>query len=397
MEYCFIAGNYPTKDRQVHVFLENIVVRLADRGEKCSVIAPQSSYTYYLKKKNRRPVVDQRTTPEGTVYMVYSPLYFVFPKIKIGKFSMHNWSRARFYKAVERTYKRNSLRADVIYSHFIQAGIAGVKLAEKYGLPSIIANGEADTIDSLKLNNPASIKDTLQKVCGIISVSTKNKNEIKKLSGNDESVMKKVEVIVNAADTDRFYKKDKKKIREKMGWPQDAFVVAFTGSFIERKGVLRLAHVLDRFEDVYSVFMGVGPEKPECKNMLHCGRVNNAELSDYLNAADIFVLPTQAEGCSNAIVEAIACGLPVVSSDREFNYDVLDNTCAVLIDPDSEDEIAEAICKLKNDVDYREKLCHGAQQKASQLSLDVRVDKIQKFIYKIISEEVPHGIQDKGI
>lgn len=380
MEYCFVAGNYPTKDRQVHVFLENIVVRLVDRGEKCNVIAPQSSFAYYFKRKIRRPIVDKRTTSDGNTYMVYSPLYFVFPKLKIGMFSMHNWSRQRFYKAVERTYRKNRFKADVVYSHFIQAGIAGVKLANKMGIPSFIANGEADTIDSLKLNNPLIVRETLKNVTGIISVSTKNKNEIRQLSGNDKTVMEKVCIIINAVDVNRFHKKNREQIRKQMGWPQDKFIVAFTGSFIERKGVMRLSHALDRLDDVYSIFMGVGDEKPNCKNILHCGRVNNAELSNYLNAADVFVLPTQAEGCSNAIVEAIACGLPVISSDMEFNYDVLDETCAILIDPNDETAIAEAINKLVSDVALRRELETGAEIKAKGLSLDVRVDRIQNFI-----------------
>lgn len=380
MEYCIVAGNYPTKERQVHVFLENVVVRLVDRGEKCNVVAPQSVYAYYVKKKDRRPIVDERQTANGNKYIVYSPLYVVFPKIKIGRFSMHNWSRAMFYGALERTYKKYKFRADVVYSHFIQAGIAGVKLANKIGIPSFIANGEADTIDSLKLNDPLIVKSTLENVTGIISVSTKNKNEIKQLSNNDGSVMDKVCIIVNAVDNKRFYKKDKEQLREQMGWPKDKFIVAFTGSFIERKGVMRLSHALDRLDDVYSVFMGVGPEKPNCKNILHCGRVNNAELSNYLNAADVFVLPTQAEGCSNAIVEAIACGLPVISSDMEFNYDVLDETCAILIDPNDETAIAEAINKLVSDVALRRELETGAEIKAKGLSLDVRVDRIQDFI-----------------
>ncbi len=384
MEYCFVAGNYPTKDRQVHVFLENVVVRLVDRGERCNVVAPQSLYAYFFKKKIRRPLVDERTTSNGNKYMVYSPRYFIFPKIKIGKLSLHNWSRALFYKALEKTYKKNKFKPDVVYSHFIQAGIAGVRLAHKYKIPSFIANGEADTIDSLKLNSPKSVKQTLENVTGIISVSTKNKNEIKQLSNNDKAVMDKVTIIVNAVDNKRFFKQDKVRMREKLGWDKDKFIVAFTGTFIERKGVLRLAHALDRFDDVYSVFMGVGPQKPECKNILHCGRVNNAQLGDYLNASDVFVLPTQAEGCCNAIVEAVACGLPVVSSDREFNYDVLDESCSILIDPDDENAIYNAVDKLKTDVEYRTKLAKGSEVKADKLSLDFRVDKIQEFINSMI-------------
>jgi hypothetical protein len=172
--------------------LENVVVKLVERGEQCTVIAPQSLYAYYIRRRDRRQIVDTRCTPDGKKYTVYSPLYFVFPKIKIGKFSMHNWSRALFYRAVERIYEKNECHADVIYSHFIQAGIAGVKLAGKLGLPSFIANGEADTIDSLKLNDPRLVQETLRNVTGIISVSTKNKNEIRQLSGNDPAVMNKV-------------------------------------------------------------------------------------------------------------------------------------------------------------------------------------------------------------
>lgn len=380
MEYCFVAGNYPTKERQVHVFLENIVVRLVDKGEKCHVIAPQSLYAYFIKRNIRRPITDIRCTSAGNKYTVYSPLYFIFPNLKIGKYSLYNWSRAMFYRALERTYRKNNLHADVVYSHFIQAGIAGVKLATKLKLPSFIANGEADTIDSLKLNSVPNVTRTLKNVTGIISVSTKNKNEISTLCNNNKEIMDKVEIIVNAVDTERFYPKDKKEIRKKMGWPIDAFIVAFTGSFIERKGVMRLSHALDKFDDVYSIFMGVGDERPNCKNILHCGRVNNAELCDYLNAADAFVLPTQAEGCSNAIVEAVASGLPVISSDLPFNYDILDETCSILIDPNDEDAIASAIMRLKNDGQLKEKLEKGARIKAQKLSLEVRVDKIQEFI-----------------
>ena len=237
MEYCFVAGNYPTKERQVHVFLENIVVRFVDNGEKCHVIAPQSLYAYFVKRNIRRPIIDTRYTSAGNKYTVYSPLYFIFPNLKIGKYSLYNWSRAMFYRALERTYRKNNLQADVIYSHFIQAGIAGVKLATKLKLPSFIANGEADTIDSLKLNLASNVARTLQNVTGIISVSTKNKNEIGILCSHNKNVMAKVEIIANAVDTNRFYPKNKKEIRKKMGWPLDAFIVAFTGSFIERKAL----------------------------------------------------------------------------------------------------------------------------------------------------------------
>lgn len=380
MEFCIIASNYPTPNRQVHVFLDNVVVKLVDRGITCNVIAPQSSFTYMTKKGVRRELVSERTTPNGNKYMVYSPLYTVYPMRKLGNVYLADQSKMSYYRAVKRIYKKYNMNADVIYSHFIQAGIPAVKLAKELGIPSFIANGEAETIRETSFISPKLLRKTLDDVSGIISVSTKNKDEIFELCNGDAAVMDKVRIIPNATDSTSFYRKNKTECRKKLGLPEDAFITAFTGSFIERKGIMKLSSALDRFDDVYSMFIGVGECKPTCKNILHTGRVLNSEMCDYLNAADVFVLPTLAEGCCNAIVEAVTCGVPVISSDRTFNYDVLDDTNSILIDPLSEEEIYQAIKSLKEDSARRERLAAGCLERAMDLSLDSRVDKILNFI-----------------
>ena len=383
MEFCVVSTNYRTEKAHVHVFLDNIVVQFVDRGHKCNVIAPQSFVTYFFKKNKRRELVSVRKTKAGNEYTVYSPPYLVFPKKKFGKLCLADWTRYFFYKSIEGAYKKYKLNADVVYSHFIQAGTAAVRLGKKLGVPSFIANGEADTPASMAHNSKALVDRTLIGVSGIISVSTKNKDEIEAMCGGDANIMKKVAIIPNAVDSDKFYKKDKLECRKKLGFPEDKFIVAFTGSFIERKGVLRLAEAIDRFDDVYSVFIGTGAENPECKNILYKGRVENSLMIDYLNAADAFVLPTLAEGCSNAIVEGIACGLPVISADLPFNYDILDETNSIMLDPMSVDEIAEAIGKLKNNRELCETLAKGSEERAKSLTIDARAEKILAFIDKI--------------
>lgn len=380
MELCVIASNYPTPNRQVHVFLDNVVVKLVDRGITCNVIAPQSSFAYLTKKKIRREFVSERTTPNGNKYMVYSPLYTVYPAKTVGNVHLADQSKKSYFRAIKKIYKKYNMNADAVYSHFIQAGIPAVMLAKELEIPSFIANGEAETIRETSSISPGLLKKTLEGVSGIISVSTKNKDEICQLCGGDAVIMDKVTVIPNATDSARFFKKDQAQCREKLGLPKDAFIVAFTGSFIERKGIMKLSAALDRFEDVYSMFIGVGEQKPTCKNILHIGRVLNSEMCDYLNAADVFVLPTLAEGCCNAIVEAVSCGVPVISSDRSFNYDVLDDTNAILIDPLSEEEIYQAIKMLKEDPEKRERLAAGCLERAKELTLDNRVQNIVDLI-----------------
>jgi glycosyltransferase involved in cell wall biosynthesis len=96
--------------------------------------------------------------------------------------------------------------------------------------------------------------------------------------------------------------------------------------------------------------------------------------------ADVFCLPTLQEGCCNAIVEALACGLPVISSDRSFNYDILNESNSILIDPIDEDAIAVALRSLYEDKALRAQLSQGALIAGESLTIDERAKKVLSFI-----------------
>lgn len=390
MDILVVASNYTTDKRQVHVFLDNVVRLFVDKGINCTVIAPQSSFAYCRRKDERRPLEYERKSPKGVPYKIYSPLYTVFPTTKVGELCLSDQTKYSFLRAIKRVYKEKKLHADLIYSHFIQAGIPAVMLAQELGVPSYIANGEADTIDSLKFISRKLVRETLENVTGIISVSTKCKDEVNQLCSGDQRIMSKVTIIPNAANSDRFYHLDKATCRKELGFPEDKFIVSFTGSFIERKGIQKASKAVDSIDDVYGIFIGAGPEEPQCRNILFKGRVKNEEMVKYLNAADVFVLPTLAEGCSNAIVEAVVCGLPVISSNRSFNWDVLDDSCAILIDPENQEEITNAIRELKDNPQRRTELANGSKERAKMLSLDGRVDQIIEFL-NAKGMELNHG------
>ncbi len=384
MEFCIVASNYPTEHQQIHVFLDNVVQRFVDRGVTCNVIAPQSIVRYLFKGNARREFVSHRVTEKGNAYTVYSPLCLVFPGLKLGKLRTADWSKYSFFRAVKRVYKKRKLKADLTYSHFIHAGIAGVKLAKELGIPSYIANGEADTVASVAKLSPSLVRQTLEDVTGIISVSTENKDEILALYG-DEKILEKTRIIVNAADPERFHKKDKLACRKELGYPEDAFIVSYTGSFIPRKGTKKVSRAVDAVGGVHAIFIGVGEDKPECKNILHMGRVPNEKIGTYLCASDVFVLPTLAEGCCNAIVEAVSCGVPVISSDLPFNHDVLDDSCAILIDPKSEEQLQAALRQIKEDASLRSRLAAGSEARSADLTIEKRIDKLLAFMQVSIS------------
>ena len=76
----------------------------------------------------------------------------------------------------------------------------------------------------------------------------------------------------------------------------------------------------------------------------------------------------------------MACGLPVISSNLPFNWDVLDESNSIMMNPDSVEEIAIAINKLYKDKELRDKLARGAQVKSNSLGIKQRAEGIMSFV-----------------
>lgn len=76
----------------------------------------------------------------------------------------------------------------------------------------------------------------------------------------------------------------------------------------------------------------------------------------------------------------MACGLPVISSNLPFNDDILDESCSIRIDPNSIEELANAIELLRNDTELKDKLSEGALSKAKGFTIDQRAAAILRFI-----------------
>jgi glycosyltransferase involved in cell wall biosynthesis len=152
-----------------------------------------------------------------------------------------------------------------------------------------------------------------------------------------EGVRTRMEVIPNGVDLARFRPADPAErlhLRSRIGLPPDAEVIAFIGSLNARKGIDVLADAwleLSRRPTAHLVLVGPSEDGPHAdsrqrqftrriKHELHSapgrervlftGAVD--DVSDYLRAADVFVFPSRREGMPNAVLEALACGIPSV-------------------------------------------------------------------------------------
>lgn len=173
--------------------------------------------------------------------------------------------------------------------------------------------------------------------------------------------------------------------RKALGLPLDSFLVSFVGHIQERKGCDLLLAAWDellkerRFaghlvlvgpyrRDGYGAFhaaLRAALEKAAEKRIIFTGEVPYAEVPKYLRASDCFVFPSTREGLSKALIEAMACGVPVICTEIPgVSDDIVDNRVdGIVLERRDPLELAAAIFKLKQEAALRRTLSLNALDK----------------------------------
>ncbi|RLB05009.1 MAG: hypothetical protein DRG83_03525 [Deltaproteobacteria bacterium] len=197
----------------------------------------------------------------------------------------------------------------------------------------------------------------------------------------------KIVVLPNYIDTDLFRPMDIEKVSGRL---------IFVGRFTEQKNLLNLLKAVKDLPEIELVLVGNGPLEGSLRefarkyniNVIFKGRVPNDQLPALLNTAEAFVLPSLYEGNSKALLEAMACGLPVIATPVEGNREVVKHKVnGYLTSGISPEAIREAIIKLFSDNSIREKLGRQARDFIEEnYSLNVLIQKELSLLQNLIEK-----------
>ena len=216
----------------------------------------------------------------------------------------------------------------------------------------------------------------------------------------------KVTVIPNAVDLDNFNPHVSGDAVRKKYDLTGKRVLLFVGRISPFKGLteaLKAVSMLDKkFRDV--TFLIVGPKFGEVyfrgllnlvneldlkERVIFTGKMSHADLPQFYAASDVFLFPTKGEGNSPlALLEAMASGVPIISSKIPSINEILSQGEGILIDTRDPRDISEAIAKLLEDSTTRLKLGENARKKAEkEFSWEVFCNKMIILLENLIISE----------
>lgn len=187
-------------------------------------------------------------------------------------------------------------------------------------------------------------------------------------------------VLPNGVDTKQFTPaEDRLAVRRRLGLPLDRPIILSIGNLKPIKGhdVLldALALLSDRAANATTIFVGhdylngslqrFAASHLSERDIRFVGRQD--DVLPWYQAADLFVLPSHSEGLSNALLEAMACGLSVVATNVGGNADAVDHArSGLLVEPGCPRSLADAITELLADESQRAALGDEARRHVEQ-------------------------------
>jgi glycosyltransferase involved in cell wall biosynthesis len=237
-------------------------------------------------------------------------------------------------------------------------------------------------------------KKSLQKCDRIICSS---KEEIAILENKFEIKKEKISFMINPIDLEKFKKRNRNEAANKIGVDPNFRYLLFVGRLVQNKGIEQMLQVFNNLKDVWKdlklIIIGDGPltdyvlsfvKNNSLENrVIIKGRLTHDVTCYYYNIASALINIGLSGGLANVIIESIASGLPVITTDtgasKEYVNEHLKN--GILIKPHNDNQLKDAITEiLNNENNYK----NQDQDLLNQFSLENFGEKLVK-IYESIS------------
>ncbi len=341
-------------------------------------------------KPHFRPEPEKQEIQQGIT--VYHPRFFSIPGVF--KWLDGYFLAAGSYFLMKKLKKEFSF--NIIDSHFAYPdGFAATLLGKWLTVPVTITLRGTEIRHAKTKSLKHLLINALKRATRVFSVSASLRNHVINLGIPAD----KVRVIGNGVDTTKFYPLDRTDMRSKQGLKPEDKVLITVGGLVERKGFHRVIEaipaLLKEYPNLKYLVVG-GPcaegdwtEKLQTmvkelnlqEQVRFLGPLPPEQLKDILSAADVFVLSTRNEGWANVILEAMACGLPVIATDVGGNAEVVKyNSLGTIVPFDDKQALENAVNNALQKNWDKEKIIQYAKDNSWDNRVEILLSEFRNLV-----------------
>ena len=367
MKLLVLVPTFPDETNRYigNIFVKEQVKALSKYLDEIYVISPVS--VWRLLRSN----VNFKDYSIGDNVKVYFPTYVNFPP---KGFLRYLWIKSEV-KSILRVIEKEGLEFDVIHAHYSwPSGAVAVKLKEKFGVPVVITEHTSQTLRRYLEKRDTFIFNVWKKVDAIIRVRRGDVDLIHRAINGETPVF----YIPNGFDGKKFRVMSKNVVREILNLPKDKRIILNVAQMYSPvKGheflIKAFSKVLKKRKDVLLVLVGDGELRPKIEALIHklnikdyvvlVGSRPHDEIPLWMNAADVFVLPSLSEGNPTVMFEALGVGLPFIGTTVGGVPEIITSDEYGLLCPPADPEcLAEKILIALDKEWDREKIRKYAEQ-----------------------------------
>ena len=245
-------------------------------------------------------------------------------------------------------------KPDLILSYYVYPeGYAALSAGKRLGVPVILAAIGSDINRIPDRISAFLTRKALREASFVLTVSEHLRDQVISMG----APMERTRAVRNGCDTAVFRLADRAAARAALGLAAESEVVVFVGWIAPTKGLRELVDAMKRLRVSHprlQLFcIGEGAFQAELNARVieagHADRIrflgwrSSLEVASWLAAANVFCLPSYAEGCPNSVIEALACGRPVVATNVGGIPELVNSESGILVAPRDSEALAEAI------------------------------------------------------
>lgn len=345
---------FPNAAKPHHgIFTETTLRHQLATGEvEAKVVAPVPWFPFTHEIFGQYSVLAKAPKVETRVGVeVFHPRYGLVPKMSmhITPFSIAHSTKAVMGRILDQGYD-----FDVIDAHyFYPDGVAAIMLGRYFRKPVVISALGTDINLILQYSLPRRMMLwAAEQSAAIITVCEALKTEMVKF-GVESS---RITALRNGVDLALFRPVNRVAARRKLG--MDQFTLLSVGHLDPRKGHQHVIHALPELPDVRLMIAGSGPDRKKLEaqakaagvadRVTFLGPLPQDRLREYYGGADALVLASSREGWANVLLEAMACGTPVVASNVWGTPEVVRSPAAGVLMPSTTPHgVADGVRQLR--------------------------------------------------